>query len=60
MGLALDEAENTKEILHRESDIDILMDNDIKRFVDMGNPIHIEYHKSRYGEGFYINTGSSC
>jgi len=60
LGLALDESENTKDTLVRENEIDVLLDGEIKRFLERGRPITIDFQTSRYGSGFFIDTGYSC
>jgi Fe-S cluster assembly iron-binding protein IscA len=60
LGLALDESENTNDFLLKEDDINIILDKNIKLMLDNGKPITIDYHESRYGSGFTIDSGFSC
>lgn len=60
MGLALDESENTNDFLLEENGINIILDKNIKLMLDTGKPITIDYHETRYGSGFTIDSGLSC
>ena len=60
LGLALDESENTNDFLLKENDINIILDKNIKLMLDNGKSITIDYHESRYGSGFTIDSGCSC
>lgn len=60
MGLALDESENAKDVKIQENGIDVLVDNEVTLLLKRGKPITIDFHTSKYGSGFIIDTGSSC
>jgi len=58
--LALDESENGKDVMIEDNSITILLDQNIRRIVDNGRSITIDYYESRFGSGFTIDTGFSC
>ncbi|TAL29779.1 MAG: hypothetical protein EPN93_20795 [Spirochaetes bacterium] len=60
MGLALDESENSSDFKVHDNGIDILLDRDIKRYVETGSPVTVDFKTSPYGSGFFINSGSNC
>ena len=60
LGLALDESENSQDYTFENNNINILLDQNIKRIVEMGRSITIDFHESRFGSGFTIDTGLSC
>jgi len=43
-----------------DKSITILLDLNIRRIVDNGRSITIDYYESRFGSGFTIDTGFSC
>ena len=58
--MALDESENSKDLMIEDKSITILLDLNIRRIVDNGRSITIDYYESRFGSGFTIDTGFSC
>jgi Fe-S cluster assembly iron-binding protein IscA len=58
--LALDESENSKDFMIEDNSINILLDQNMRRIVDNGRSITIDFHESRFGSGFTIDTGFSC
>lgn len=44
----------------KENDINILLDEEIKKFLERGRPLTIDFQTSKYGSGFFIDTGYSC
>jgi len=60
VGLALDESEDTKDFLFNNNGIDILVDKDMKRYIDTGAPVTVNYQETPYGAGFFIENGSRC
>ena len=60
MGLALDELAGTKDHVHENNGISILMDNTIKRFVENGEQLTVDFRETPYGKGFIIDGGSTC
>ncbi len=43
-----------------DNGIDILIDTDMKRFIDTGAPVTVNYQETPYGAGFFIENGSHC
>lgn len=60
IGLALDESENSIDLLITANEVDILLGDDIRRYAETDAPITIDYKESRYGEGFVVDNGRSC
>ena len=60
MGLALDESENTAFEILSKNEIDVLLDQEVKLYVDSGMPITVDYQETPYGAGFFISNGSNC
>jgi len=60
LGLTLDESENAKDTLVKENEIDVLLDDEIRKFLERGRPLKIDFQTSKYGSGFFIDTGYSC
>ena len=58
--MALDESENSNEFLTLLDEIPVLLDRDIKRYVDTGAPVTIDYRVTNYGSGFMVQGGSHC
>lgn len=58
--MALDESENTKDLLITNNEIGILLGEDIRRYAETDTPITIDYRESRYGAGFVVDNGLSC
>ena len=42
------------------NEIEVLLDGDVKRFVDAGAPVTIDFKRTPYGEGFLIENGARC
>lgn len=60
MGLALEELEISKDFLITENGIDIILDKDMKKYIENGEPVIIDYIDSPYNAGFMIKNGVSC
>jgi hypothetical protein len=60
LGLALDESENSNDFKVNDNGIDILLDRDIKRYVETGSPVTVDFKSTPFGSGFFIETGSNC
>jgi iron-sulfur cluster assembly accessory protein len=60
LGLALEELEKSKDFLFTENDIDVLLDKDMKKFIEEGEPVIIDYLDSPYRTGFMINNSVKC
>ncbi len=60
MSLALDESENAIDEKVHNNGVDVLIDKEVQLYLTEGRPIIIDYHTSKYGSGFIIDTGVSC
>jgi Fe-S cluster assembly iron-binding protein IscA len=60
LGLALDESENSRDFKVQDNGIDILLDNDIKRYIETGAPITVDFKTTPFGSGFFVGNGSAC
>jgi Fe-S cluster assembly iron-binding protein IscA len=60
LGLALDESENANDAIIQNNGIAVLLDKEIEALLRRGKPVTIDFHTSKYGSGFIIDTGSSC
>lgn len=60
MGLALDEYENNTDNKLKENDINLVYDNTLKKFIENGSDVTVDYVNSPQGSGFTVSTGNSC
>lgn len=44
----------------RDNDIDILVDDRIKNYIEDGARLTVDYRETPYGAGFIIDGGSAC
>ena len=60
MGLALDELEETNDYVIKNGSLSIVLDDRTKSYIDRGADLTVDFRKSAFGSGFYVNSGSSC
>jgi Fe-S cluster assembly iron-binding protein IscA len=60
LGLALEELEESDDFVMENNDIQILLDDRIKHYIETGPKIVVDYRDTAYGAGFVVDGGSSC
>ena len=60
MGLALDEYEDNTDNKLVENDINLVYDDTLKRFIEGGSDITVDYVNLPSGSGFTVSTGNTC
>lgn len=59
MGLALDELEIESESTS-EKDIKVVFDKTVKKLVEAGSSVVVDFKETPYGTGFVVDSGSHC
>lgn len=59
MGLALDELNDgiDKQVL---GDINVILDDRVKGFIEAGSNIVVDFRKTMFGSGFIVDSGTRC
>ena len=60
MGMVLDELSADDENVVNDNDVNVVIDERLKSYVNFANAITIDFKKSRFGSRFVIEGGSSC
>lgn len=60
LGLALDELEGATDHVYQDNDVDIILDDRMKNYMETGPTLKVDFRESAYGAGFIIDGGSSC
>jgi Fe-S cluster assembly iron-binding protein IscA len=60
MGLALDEPTEKDKFVMMDGDIQVILDERLKLYMQDGALLTVDYRESRHGSGFTVEDGHSC
>lgn len=60
MGMVLDELTADEENVVKDNEVNIVIDERLKSYVNFADTLTIDFRKSLFGSGFVIHGGSTC
>ena len=60
MGMVLDELSADEKNVVKDNDVNLIIDERLKNYVNHADTLTIDFRETGYGSGFIITGGSTC